>query len=1197
MHGSSRSILGKKDKNSLTNSLRRLPSINASERGVMINKKGGRSPKSLALDLKKKGNDRSSSSSNLKLKHGTKSLSSITAEAVMEMNKNAMSLMKNGKLKRSYETLKAALTAAESGVRRFQKNGKMSPGAENQSQREAWLLAFAATLSNFGCLQRRDNKLQDALRYLQDAQAVETQVFGRPSCSTMVNLSAVLLGLGATEEALSIARDCAHASEQIDPLLHIIALHNYGVTLSHHSNEEMRQSAAPVLMKALKEAESKFGEDHSTTTLIREHCGIALKKNITGSEGQSSSSNASNNMFSQQEGAHGVLQPGLVGNTQQNPTVLPPLHCQQAKKALQLLDYGKMPLTAVSFSPPETQVSTSIHSSSIQRSMGQFSSGNSSIFALPPITPVETKLEKKNALLQSSQTFSNNYINVGCEKLMDAVLQKSFSVKTPSTTISEQFNEEERAVLVGEGNINQGFKKADTFLGANVQLTDDNSKFSVPSFSTVNSEEVADGKLGRKEANEYKYDDIQKNETQFEEGDIAPDGFSQTQQPKRALLCGNYIVVNYQKSQMTEPSYYRFAPKEKKVEQSISTVETHVTEVEPPKPICEKLFMEFEEDEEEEDEEDFFVRQRRISSRLGNREVQKEEKAAPPPCISPASKTRETFFKTIGVNPVERRLKRIKEEEEEEAALRARLRKEAEEAAKKEYFERTLEKIITRTRNRAAAKIQYAWCNWWHEIGKRRRELIIKREEEKARRERSRMAILEHERRVAQILMTKKKLAKTAVIEVVPSVLKCAKKWLEKTAHVRYLAQCKISCNGENNTFFALKVAKIQAAWRGYYTRQKVRTAIEDRAYFWLLRGQTEIREYAAIVIQLAFRRHIARKLKKINAFERYEPPAVRIQRWFRRFMSRRRALGLDKVSKWRREYSARLIQRTWRSYCARLEFFMARLRYKLDEDRRRERTAAQVLQRIGRGFGSRSSVAKRRLKKTRLRNVMFALERQKQVDFEKNVVAAAAAAVPAAYVPTPLHEVEAVAAIEREKYHIGLFVDVLAERERAEWAEALRLRPFEVIRRRAYEDHLCQLELNALRQERAAIKIQKEFRRWLRIRDRSSDGNALLLLSRGIYQVSEYDKKISRIRHAREQEAGRALFGDQTAPMREERLKAQMELDETRPLVRTRVSLKDVRSFAERREVEEELQKDEKLVKEQMQAEVFSKRRELVLR
>ncbi|RNC31108.1 hypothetical protein TcCL_Unassigned06371 [Trypanosoma cruzi] len=199
----------------------------------------------------------------------------------MEMNKKAMALMKDGKMKASYDVLQTALTAAEAGVRRFP-SLPMGSNSENQEKRDAWLLAFAATLSNLGCLQRRGNQPYEAIRYLQDARNVELQVFGRPSCSTMVNLSAVLLELGSTEEAFFIARDCALASEESDPMLHIIALHNYGVALSQHDSEEMRQLAAPVLMKALREAEIHLGEEHPTTILIRQHCGMDLKKTPTG---------------------------------------------------------------------------------------------------------------------------------------------------------------------------------------------------------------------------------------------------------------------------------------------------------------------------------------------------------------------------------------------------------------------------------------------------------------------------------------------------------------------------------------------------------------------------------------------------------------------------------------------------------------------------------------------------------------------------------------------------------------------------------------------------------------------------------------------------------------------------------------------------------------------------------------------------
>lgn len=1189
MHGITYPLRAGKQQGTPPTSSLHLPPINTSEKSVG-QKPGGRRPSRSATSISK---NRGENYGN-KTKSKNRGPSSVPVETVMEMNKNAMTLMKDGKLKRSYDTLKSALTAAEAGVRRFQRQAGTS-GSKGQEQHEAWLLALAATLSNFGCLRRRDNQLQDAIRYLQDARTVEMQVFGRPSCSTMVNLSAVLLGLGETEEALAIARDCALASEQSDPMLHIIALHNYGVTLNHHAAEEMRQSAAPVLMKALRQAESHLGEDHPTTVLIREHCGMAVRKRSSADTEMHDSEAVTVPSAHRLPGEEGqsASQRRLVDHRSPPPppTVLPSIHCQRAREALQALDYGKMTLTAESVCPSETEPSASSHTAPTTHSVG--SVGRNSSGALPSTTPLETVRREATTPSPDQKILFSEPVSVHCEEVMEALLQTG-SIRTTLSPFSQALQEN---YVVGE-RMSDGDKHSDVppDCTAVSDTTNSGMYFDHPHTVDLKTEE----ELGKTEITEES-DCTAKNDKsdqsgQTEEGKLREERarlheFTMTQKPKASIVRGEYIFIGPRDAQM-EPSYYRFASAEPLLAPSVPTVSSQVEVMEPSRPVSEKMFMEFEEDEEEEEEEEESLHVFRPDRRKTREKEKEQEKGLEGPKADPILKMRETFFKTIGVSPVERRQKRIKKEREEEEALCARRRKEAEEAAKKEYFERTLEAIIARTRNRAATKIQNTWCTWWNTVGRRRRELLIKRAEEKARRERSRRALLEHERRVEQLRLAKKMPKKKSVPEIPPMVVRYAKKWLEKTSCVRYMVRCGIGCKGENNTFFKLRIAKIQAAWRGYCTRQSVREILLERAQEWTCRQQVEVREYAALVLQLFFRRSVARGIRSLNAFERYEPRVRRIQRWFRHFMPRRRALGLDKVSKYRREYSARMIQRAWRAYLSRLAHFMASLRYKLDEDRRRERVATQLLQRVGRGFGCRCHVAKRRLQCMNLYTVMHTLECGKSTDGEER---ASACVVPkiSAYVPTPVQEVEAIARLEREKYHIGMFVDVLAARERAEWKEALRLRPFEVLRRRAHEDHISQLELNAYRREWAARKIQKEFRRWLQIRDQPFRDNVLLLISRGMYQVGEYDKKIRRIRHEREQEEGRIIYGDQTAPMRAAKAKAREELEEVRPLVRTHVPLEEVRGVAERCRVEAELQRDERLLEKQLRSEGFAKKRE----
>ncbi|RNF22583.1 uncharacterized protein Tco025E_03060 [Trypanosoma conorhini] len=1123
----------------------------------------------------------------------------VPVDAVMDMNKKAMTLMKCGKMKASYDMLQAALKAAEAGVRRF----PSAPNASNpeaQEQREAWLLAFAATLSNLGCLQRRDNQLYEAIRYLQDARNVESQVFGRPSCSTMVNLSAVLLELGSTEEALTIARDCALASEQSDPMLHTIALHNYGVTLSQHTSEEMRQSAVPVLMKALRQAQLHLGEEHPTTMLIRQHCGMTLQKPPKDSE----TCNPGNAVSVIQAHEETCKQPVSSGGR------LPPLtqasiHLQQAKEALQSLNYGDMPLFGESCASSATDSKKQPKSTEGTSNLGKD-------FAFQPVTAFKgenAEMPRNSSIRRPSP---NEPVVASLEEAVDGTLARQYSAvvnvpTAPWAFLTEESVEEEERTREKKAKCEYDDADDDDDERKRMRL-----KMATPTLR-MNGEgaavvcgllEPAEEKEKDSEANSAVYvgagDAAKPSKGEVEEElkcndtTMGPLKLDVTQRPVNFTFPGGFFFIGAEVKQ-PESSFYRFAPPDVSLPPSVPGAAQNVaaTEVARQKPENEKLFKPFEEEEDEEEEEDdeyemYGVKHKEIQER-GKRRVPTAEKAI--------AKKREAFVKIIGVNPAARREERIRQEHMEEEALRSQLRKEAEEKAQAEHFERTFAAIVSRTRDRAARKIQYTWCMWWNSVGKRRRELLIRRAEEKARRERSRQALLEHERRVEEERRQKKMGRTRTGVETIPSVISCGTKWLAKTLCVRYLARRRIPREDKKEAFFVVQVSKIQAVWRGYHVRQQMQAQGATQAQKWRCNHQVECEVYAAMVIQMFVRRCFARKARENNIIERYGPPAVKIQRWFRTVMPRRRALGVDRVSKWRKQYSARLIQRAWRGYLSRLAYFMEKLRYKLDEDRRHERVAAFVLQRVGRGFACRTLIARQWTKKAHLRATMHALE-WGDGDLHGRRDPAPTPPPPAAtYVPTPVDEVNAVAKLEREKYHIGLFVDVVAERNRAEWKEALRLRPFEVLRRRAHENHLCELELNALRRERAAVKIQREFRQWLRIRDAPFRDKALLLIGRGDYQVLEYGRKIDRIRHAREQEAGRVIFGDQLAPMRGARAEVQAELEELRPQVRTHVPRDEVRSQGERCEVEYELQRDEDLLQQQLRAETLLKRRDSRLR
>lgn len=176
-----------------------------------------------------------------------------------------------------------------------------------ENYQEAWLLALAMTLSNLGCQLRKANRPLEALSFLNKAKDVEASVHGKPSASTLLNISAVLLGLGELENALEIAKECVITTSAEDRVLHITALHNYAMALGQIPLAGMKEEsqsrpltpslsdrhtiagvygyegrksngakegkeALRMMQQALMESETYLGSAHPTTALLRHRC-------------------------------------------------------------------------------------------------------------------------------------------------------------------------------------------------------------------------------------------------------------------------------------------------------------------------------------------------------------------------------------------------------------------------------------------------------------------------------------------------------------------------------------------------------------------------------------------------------------------------------------------------------------------------------------------------------------------------------------------------------------------------------------------------------------------------------------------------------------------------------------------------------------------------------------------------------------
>lgn len=168
----------------------------------------------------------------------------------------------------------------------------------------------------------------------------------------------------------------------------------------------------------------------------------------------------------------------------------------------------------------------------------------------------------------------------------------------------------------------------------------------------------------------------------------------------------------------------------------------------------------------------------------------------------------------------------------------------------------------------------------------------------------------------------------------------------------------------------------------------------------------------------------------------------------------------------------------------------------------------------------------------------------------------------------------------EYEKYEKALFLETMAERERKAWTKAIRIRPFDVERRRVCEDLLCIEEVATMRRAKAATKIQREFRSWLAHRNNPHRDHALLCISRGTYHQREYERDIQRMQYRRQLEKGIALYGDSAKAIRAHAREAREELSELQAAMPSYTQPDQLRSRAQRLADEKALVKDEVIIR-----------------
>lgn len=536
----------------------------------------------------------------------------------------------------------------------------------------------------------------------------------------------------------------------------------------------------------------------------------------------------------------------------------------------------------------------------------------------------------------------------------------------------------------------------------------------------------------------------------------------------------------------------------------------------------------------------------------------------------------------------------LEKQKKEEEVFRLRREKFAVEEREKEIFEKKLTTIINRTKNRAASRIQGLWQFWWYSFGKPRREAQRKRAEEREK--------TVHHRHVQEL--TRKQAVqqrKWTITGFPPPIVavRCAQKWLERTTAIRYLTRKHISLRGRREEEIQRLCSRIQARVRGMLARARYSRTIKEREQLFMTLYPQEMQDYAALLIQKMYRCHRARQMFYQAYCQRYEPPAIKIQEWFRLLLFDHRSRQVDTTTVNRRITAAVTIQKAWRGYLGRLRSYMQKLRRAMDECRQEERTSANVLQKCGRGYLQRKALGV-----AVLNSCIHRIQRKQEKEVQDKEAAERANVkerFPEIVVPKNAYESSCLQRADsvyrqqqkdREEYDVPLFYEPEAERLQEGWIDAIRTVPLTVRRQRADEDLRCILEFQAFRRLRSAIKIQRAFRAWKNAKDCPHRSNDYLLICKGIYHQREYERIIQQKEYARQQMKGVALYGDVAAPQRESVEAVRMELEKEQEKSLGYISPLQIRTRPQRLEAELKIQHAEKVVQANLLLEEKQKQR-----
>lgn len=1224
----------------------------------------------------------------------------------MEMNRKAMQLLQRGELEESHLILLEALTMVQNGLvmaQQHDEGDRLDEADPEKVQREAWLLSLALTISNLGCQLRKAGKSEAALQFLFKARDAETSLYGKPSTSTMLNISAVALGQGDLKEALEMAQECVAASAEGDQMLHITALHNLAVALAQQPEAHLRGEALQTMQRALSHAEQQLGISHSTTIYIRERClntdqwiadegyvqqiveerkqgvlgdFIAVHPTLPPSHDPSIASHGDKADLSEESLPHPTVvsrrqrkevtrsSPKKRRSAKDSTSPKKPTSARQPKKPSTKPKKAAKANRGSSRGPSEPQLLSEelqLRAKRALESLNLTPMPYSADMNVPRVIPPNKRsylavtqsqpLPHSLTPLPSAATPSQHPLSAALPAILsnEASLPPQQSGNLPSLIVpalasalsgGPKTPEQERVIRCNSGLENipmhpipeyisprSNRKSASQSYAEEIQVQPMQSRSlgdtsgqsysfrdgaaSIRSFSKISHASLMEKKGKTPEASlrsplggvSWTADDRQPSQVDLE--GIGPISASElVREPVGRSMVSAAEASRSLSGSHEKPSAYTndsVAPQE--VQHSESGLpDTEVNAMEksdqkPPHKMREhekNSFLRFGEVQVREVDEPFSpvtyktIREQ-IRQTVGysgrSRKVnaariqvpsaaaeghtdeilegeEKNEKAAQ------SRKPRSAFQ----VSDIQTQREKAKEQQrKEEMLFKAQRLTEEMEQQEKERFNAALQVIQDRTNERAATLIQQIWRHWWRKVGKPRRELQLFRETERQKRV--------HHRIVSSMEKQKPSSKSDWTLQGLPPpiiLVRCKNKWMKKTECLRYLARKHLYHYSRSEEEVKRLITLVQARMRGVLARNRYsRTQTLRQSLLEEIRPLEE-REYAAIVIQKMVRCHAARQVRQRTFKERFEAAAIVIQEWYRSVLFDQRARGVDTRHQNRQLSAAVVIQRYWRGYLGRVKFYMAKLRRQMDDLRAAEAQGVRTLQRVGRGMQDRKDLGH------------HAIECCMEEYMATHYPPVEPPVVPPKYPEIVFSDYEksclerADAVYEqnvrdREAYDIPLHLIPEAEAVRESWRQATRVAPFQVRCDRAEEDLRCVLEHQTLRRERAAIKIQREFRAWLLTRNSTVRDSDYLLLSKGVYHQREYERLVQEKEYLRHLTKGVALYGDSSVKQREavEETKKLLKEEQAKSLEFT----PSIRSREERAEAEKRIRKNEEIV------------------